>query len=427
MTLYLIETQTMPSKRKRSGPGFSRDTDSGPKRSKPAYNQVYRLASKNISGPGIFVTCVQSKERKAALQFIDLLNEVADRLYPGVAPQSQTEGEAKKEVAVTEEEDMDALRNGAVAERTAAPPAEETETIEAAGGSATKRSEGKESAEDDIAAQIAAELSDIKSSERSRGPSSKKTAAPRFKNVETDTECFLFISVSPPFDPYLLVYTILSDVDLSGEPRSRFVQRLTPVTATCAANQTDLTALARTILPSYFSTSPDEPKTFKIDPRIRSHSKLKRGDVIQVLASNIPTAEPEVEGGERRRVHNANLTNPDYWIVVEVVKNSAAISVVKDYERFKKMNLQMVAQAANEKRAAEGGEAGEGEGRIAASLAKVEKKDDTSAEKQAVAGVTEGEKEEAPVAQTQTQSDEGPAPAPKENDEEQQMANFRLF
>ncbi len=34
-------------------------------------------------GSGIFVTCVQSKERKAALQFIDLLNEVADRLYPG--------------------------------------------------------------------------------------------------------------------------------------------------------------------------------------------------------------------------------------------------------------------------------------------------------------------------------------------------------
>ncbi|EST05204.1 hypothetical protein PSEUBRA_005468 [Kalmanozyma brasiliensis GHG001] len=427
----------MPSKRKRSGPGFNRDTDSGPKRSKP-YHQVYRVAAKNISGPGIFVTCVQSKERKAALQFIDLLNEVADRLYPGVVPQPQPqEGEAKKDVGMTEEEDMDALRNGAIAEASVPPPATETETIEAAEGSTTKQAEAKKSDEDDIAAQIAAELSDIKSSERSRGPSNKKAAAPRFKNVETDTECFLFISVSPPFDPYLLVYTILSDVELSGEPRSRFVQRLTPVIATCAANQTDLTTLARTILPSYFSTNPDEGKTFKIDPRIRSHSKLKRGDVIQVIASNIPTAEPEVEGGERRRVHNANLTNPDYWIVVEVVKNSAAISVVKDYERFKKMNLQMVAQAANEKRAVEGGEVGAGEGRIAASLAKTEKT--TAKETAQVAQVTEGEEktaqvaqategekdEEAAAAQTQAQAEE--APASKENGEEQQMANFRLF
>ncbi len=112
--------------------------------------------------------------------------------------------------------------------------------------------------EDDIAAQIAAELDDIKSSERSRGPhKSKSTSAPRFKNIETDTECFLFISVSPPFDPYLLVYTILSDVETSGEPHSRFVQRLTPVTATCPANATDLTTLARTILPS---SSPRTPR-----------------------------------------------------------------------------------------------------------------------------------------------------------------------
>ncbi|SJX63143.1 related to TAN1-putative tRNA acetyltransferase [Sporisorium reilianum f. sp. reilianum] len=411
----------MPSKRKRGGPGFDRDApaDSSAafKRSKPAYNQVYRLPSRNISGPGIFVTCVQSKERKAALQFIDLLNEVADRIYPGVAPQPLPEVEEKKEAPAAEAdvEDMDALRNGAVAERGEKQPQPVEEKAEEKKEEAPKKGEAEE---DDIAAQIAAELKDIKSSERSRGPSKKgKSSAgptPRFRSVETDTECFLFISVSPPFDPYLLVYTILSDVELSGEPRSRFVQRLTPVTTTCAANAADLSTLARTVLPTFFSTDPAEAKTFKIDPRIRSHSKLKRNDVIQTIAAAIPT------DSDGARIHNANLNAPDYWIVAEVVKNSAAISVLKDYERYKKMNLQSVALAANEKKAQLGAEGGEEKGRIAASLVgKSEAKEEPATEK--------GDEEAAPQpAETETAAPTTTETAAEQNDE-QQMANFRLF
>ncbi|SPO23733.1 related to TAN1 - putative tRNA acetyltransferase [Ustilago trichophora] len=426
----------MPSKRKRSGPGFNRDDPAAAQRSKkPNYNQVYRLPSRNISGPGIFVTCVQGKERKAALQFIDLLNEVADRLYPGVAPlppvQAGAEGEEVKKDVVDQaetEEDMDALRNGAVASTIANDQTSEVKAEEVSKVEPKKDA----SAEDDIASQIAAELKDIKSSERpSRGFKSKSSnTAVRFKNVETDTECFLFISVSPPFDPYLLVYTILTEVETTGEPRSRFVQRLTPVTTTCSANAEDLTLLSRTILPQHFSTTASEAKTFKIDPRIRSHSKLKRNDVIQIIASNIPTAEGE-QGGERTRIHTANLSNPELWIVVEVVKNSAAISVVKDYERFKKLNLQSVALAANEKRAQEEGREGEGKGRIGASLvgktpAKEEEEVKQELKNDEAAQVIQTEESAENKAKT-----EAVAPVveePTENEtQDQQMANFRLF
>lgn len=410
----------MPSKRKRSGPGFNRDAPSNStfKRSKPAYNQVYRLSSRNITGPGIFVTCVQGKERKAALQFIDILNEVADRLFPGVKPEPLPETSTSEKQDADGEEDMDALRNGAIPTTIAEKP---TPTATAA------EEKSKEGGGDDIAAQIAAELKDIKSSERQRSSSSNPA---RFKNIETDTECFLFISVSPPFDPYLLVYTILSDVEASGEPRSRFVQRLTPVTATSAANAEDLTSLARTVLPQYFSTNPEEGKTFKIDPRIRSHSKLKRNDVIQIVASNIPTAPAEEEGGERRRIHNANLTNPDLWIVVEIVKNSTAISVVRDYERYRKLNLQSVAQAANEGKAKEqdSGE-GKGEGRIAASLVKkapVPAAEEANPEggeevEEAATGTVAAEEEKAQAQEEANPAEEAAA------GEEAQMSNFKLF
>ncbi|SPO24435.1 related to TAN1 - putative tRNA acetyltransferase [Ustilago trichophora] len=426
----------MPSKRKRSGPGFNRDDPAAAQRSKkPNYNQVYRLPSRNISGPGIFVTCVQGKERKAALQFIDLLNEVADRLYPGVVPQPQVQAgaeaeEVKKHLAdqVETEEDMDALRNGAVTSTIANDQALEVKVEQ------VEKVDSKKDAspEDDIASQIAAELQDIKASERpSRGTKSKSSnTLVRFKNVETDTECFLFISVSPPFDPYLLVYTILAEVETTGEPRSRFVQRLTPVTTTCSANAEDLTLLSRTILPTYFSTTPSKGTTFKIDPRIRSHSKLKRNDVIQIIASNIPTAEAE-QGGERTKIHTANLTSPELWIVVEVVKNSAAISVVKDYERFKKLNLQSVALAANEKKAQEEDKEGQGKGRIGANLMgrRQAKKEEEEEE------VKEELKNEEPAQVVQTEESvenkaEAEAPVEEATEKEtndQQMANFRLF
>lgn len=421
----------MPSKRKRSGPGYNRDAPSdstaGYKRSKPAYNQVYRLPSKNISGPGIFVTCVQSKERKAALQFIDLLNEVADRIYPGVVAEAQpAEEEAKKDTAADPakedaEGDMDAMRNGAAPQATEEPIEERTE----------KTTQNKEeTAEDDIAAQIAAELKDIKASERSRrGGGGSNAAQPRFRSIETDTECFLFISVSPPFDPYRLVYTILTEVERSGEPRTRFVQRLTPVTTTCAANATDLTSLASTILPQFFSSNEEEAKTFKIDPRIRSHSKLKRNDVIQIIASQIPTAEGE-EGGERKRIHNANLGNPDLWIVAEVVKNSAAISVLNDYERYKKMNLQSVAQAANERKAQEhgDGEKDDGkEGRIAASLAAKSNVQNAVVEKKEDVEVAPATGTDPVVTESNAQPEEADASGSKADDDAQQMSNFRLF
>lgn len=425
----------MPWKRKRSGPGFNRDASSDStsafKRSKPGYNQVYRLASKNICGPGIFVTCVQGKERKAALQFIDLLNETADRIYPGVATESLNDGADARED--DDDQDMDAMRNGVASESSvlSSRTKEEAESpaqhpVQEKGGE-PERVMKEDKAEDDIAAQIAAELKDIKATERPRRGGSSKVAAPRFKSVETDTECFLFISVSRPFDPYLLVYTILSEVQVSGEPRTRFVQRLTPVTTTCPANPSDLTSLARTILPTFFSSNPDQGKTFKIDPRIRSHSKLKRNDVIQIVASQIPTSEP-AEDGQSKRIHNANLGNPDLWIVVEVVKNSAAISVLEDYERFKKMNLQSVALAANEKKA-ELHEAdkdqGLREGRIAASLvAKSSAVDKNHVE---VAMPTEAGQGVGEIAAAVTpQLEDGASQEPKQ-DNESQISNFRLF
>ena len=83
---------------------------------------------------------------------------------------------------------------------------------------------------------------------------------------------------------------------------------------------------------------------------------MKRDQIIATVASAIP----------RDAGHKADLANPDRWIIVEVHKNIAAIGVVENYERFKKLNVQTVAQATNASKSAAADQ--DHGGRVAASL-----------------------------------------------------------
>ncbi|PWY99440.1 hypothetical protein BCV70DRAFT_162879 [Testicularia cyperi] len=452
----------MPSKRKRAGPGVSyRDRDNNTPsgagggsstglsyskrmRGGGQLNQIYKIASKNISGQGILVSCVQGKERKAALQFMDFLNDIADRVYSGVQPdwshlhQAQdTSGSLGALNGGDDEEDMDALRNGptlqpSAATSTQAESVQPHDTSTSSNGPAPKAKDE----DDDIAAQIASELADIKASERSHGAQAR-WSKDRFRKVETDTECLVYISVARPYDPFVLVRSVLEEVEKTGEPRSRFVHRLTPVTETCDANYDSLVSHAEQVLPRSFSADAAEGAglTFRIDPRIRSHSKLHRADVIQAIASSIPLSPTGT------RIHSANLTSPDRWIVVEILKNAAAIAVLDDYDRFKKWNLQSLAESTNLKRAQQH-DSNNDDGRIAASLARrdptvlADTKTDTAAtdannttaepastplESQAVAEAT-------PQSPAQdNEADRPQEPAAQTEGQEPSMTGFKLF
>lgn len=48
--------------------------------------------------------------------------------------------------------------------------------------------------------------------------------------------------------------------------------------------------------------------------------------------------------------NKVDLTNPEYTIVVEIIKNICCLSVVKDYNLFRKYNLQEVVKSAKEEK-----------------------------------------------------------------------------
>ncbi|PWN97995.1 hypothetical protein FA09DRAFT_330150 [Tilletiopsis washingtonensis] len=408
-------------------------SSSGPSAAKKRYRATLSSSSSaRVCGPGIFLTCVRGKERRAADEAVAFLNEVADNMYAGVVCTSETPRHAVKvkqgatgaggeedddededddearpmgaHAVEVDEDDLDALRNAAPA-APAASKAQQASTAASAPASASPPASAAASTPppaprakpapapapapvmSDIEAQIAAELAELaaaheggagggpssaakgkgKGAEKPRDEQGNVVPSPRrrFEIVETGTECLRFISVAPPLDPFRLVLGLMEEVERTGEARSRFVQRLSPVAGTSRADLKSVEALARELLPRWFASSSAQASlegaekgvTYKVEPHIRSHTSLSRDDVIRTIASCVPC-----DAG-----HAASLSHPDVWIMFEGIRNVCGLGVSKDYLKYKKYNPQQLAEATRKKK--EESERAEGLTRVAAPAA----------------------------------------------------------
>ena len=237
---------------------------------------------------GVFMSCARGKERKAALDLVDVLNEVRRAL---------------------------------------------TQHAHALYGDEHTHGTAHTPQPDDIEAQIRGELAALRAPRRSA----------RITPLETDTECLGFVQCTPPVDAARLVTRYLEDVLHTGESRSRYVQRLAPVSALCRAEVDAIRTAATRVLPRFFPA--DRPRTvrrtltqYRIEPRIRSHTSLSRDVLIPLVASCIP--------GEG--MHRADLARPEVVVLVEVLKNVCGIGAVDAYERLGNLNVQTVAQRAGQ-------------------------------------------------------------------------------
>ncbi|KII85174.1 hypothetical protein PLICRDRAFT_57116 [Plicaturopsis crispa FD-325 SS-3] len=246
--------------------------DNHAKRKKYRSDGAPTWTRKHIEGPGVWVTCVKGKEKQAVGELYDLFDSVAAELWPedGVGSGS-------------EEDDED----------------------------------------EDLETQIAKELSSLKRPRKEQ----------RFIQCKTEIPCVLFISCKAPVDPVKLVRTHLEVVQSTGASRTKYTQRLVPVSATCAANIPEIVLLAKQTIASFFSEHPDEHFTYKIDMRMRSHAALSRATVLQEIAQCMP------EG------NTVQLEDPEACILVEIFKGACGMSMVRGYHRLLKFNVMELANA----------------------------------------------------------------------------------
>ncbi|KAJ2726806.1 hypothetical protein GGI07_000317 [Coemansia sp. Benny D115] len=180
---------------------------------------------------GFFVTSNRHREKKCAMEAIDLLEEYAARLYPGL--EEEIENEADDDGA---EENAD----------------------------------GAGDIEDEIAREVA---------------SMKSKASPKlFRYLNTTIDCLVFIKCHRKIDPENLVQFIFDDLTKTKQRKTRFTGRLVPAQVTTTAKIDAIVKGAKQVA-SRLLAEDAEPSTFALVVNIRYCDSLKRDDVIPAVAA----------------------------------------------------------------------------------------------------------------------------------------------
>ncbi|GAA5938141.1 hypothetical protein JCM3775_005355 [Rhodotorula graminis] len=335
-------------------------------------------SKRQVGGKGIFVTTIRGKESRCVGEMYDLLDEVADRLYPPeridkMVAARQADIDAKKALGPP------APAADADAADPSASPAPPPPAPAAPTAAAPTSDDDDDDDDDDIEASIQRELAALKSGRGSGKMAPGRTAAggapgadgqdkgknkerPRFQSIATDTECLCFIATAWPYDPVELTEALVAEVQETGQSRTRFVQRLSPTTITCHSLSLEQVeqqsaGLIEKSFATWAAANNKTTVTYAIEPVLRSHTQpLSRHLLLQLLGSltsrlsSAPTISSPVPDRPILSVR-ADLKNPDLVLLPTVLKNVYGLSVVEgNLWKNKKFNLEQIALDVGRKR-----------------------------------------------------------------------------
>ena len=160
-----------------------------------------------------------------------------------------------------------------------------------------------------------------------------------FATVDIGVGNILFVACQDKsIDIKELVHRILVDMRDKKIKRTRFTQRMLPITHTCYSSQAAILVAAKDMLPSIFYNS--EPKTFGIVIKVRNNTdanKLKMDTIKKV-------AEVVTDGKTWGEINKVNLDKPQYTILIHVLKTHSFMSVVEDFHLLSKYNVDQITQ-----------------------------------------------------------------------------------
>lgn len=176
--------------------------------------------------------------------------------------------------------------------------------------------------------KITKELEEIKN--KTKTEKSKEI----IQQIDLQCECIIFFKTRKPIIPEKFVYKIMEDF-LKSEflKRTRYIQKLTPITYSCSASIFELEKLAKHVLEPHFHKD-KTPLKFAIEVNRRNFNTIEKMDIINLIANEI--------GKNKDILHKVDLKNYDKLVLVQCFKNNIGMSVVNhDYStKFKRYNLQ---------------------------------------------------------------------------------------
>ncbi|KAI8056830.1 hypothetical protein BDF22DRAFT_740335 [Syncephalis plumigaleata] len=176
---------------------------------------------------------------------------------------------------------------------------------------------------DNIAAATASESTEIKplsvedeiAQELASMQQAKEKQTRLFTSLNTSTECVVFIRTRPPVEPVSMAMTMLRDFADTQKQRTRYTNRIVPITLTCRSSLDDIEQMATTVLAPIFHTEDAATNPIKL---------------IRLIA--------RIVGPH----HKVDLKQPDRTIIVEVLKSVCGMSVVEHYNELKRFNVYML-------------------------------------------------------------------------------------
>ncbi|XP_037104365.1 THUMP domain-containing protein 1 isoform X2 [Syngnathus acus] len=234
----------------------------------------------------------------------------------------------------------------------------------------------------------------------------------RFQALDSGANNVIFIRTRN-LESDKLVHHILSDLHATKKKKTRVILRMLPVTGTCKAFPEDMMRYMSTFLEPWFK-KPNHA-TYQIAFKARNNSHNKRDDVIKAIAGLVGKLNPK---------NKVNLTQPDLTIILEVIKSVCCVSVVREYTRYRKYNLQEVVKDEEPKKedaakdAAKDGQGAATEPALAGGREALGKEEDAAAATQpALAGGSQAPEKEEDAAATQPALAGGSQAPEKEEDD----------
>lgn len=154
------------------------------------------------------------------------------------------------------------------------------------------------------------------------------------KPINLDCMCLVFIKTRKPIEPERLVHGIVKELAETKIKRTRVTNKLLPVTYTVSASVEELIKLADKVLkPHFHSDEGQKPVKYAIQVDRRNFNTISREVVIKTVASCID---------QKTYGHQVELKKFDKLILVNCYKNSIGMSVVEDWLKYDKYNLQQI-------------------------------------------------------------------------------------
>ena len=138
-------------------------------------------------------------------------------------------------------------------------------------------------------------------------------------------------------DPNELSFAIFENLSTTKQAQSRHIMRLLPVLGSCKCEDPKISELALDLFTKHLKGVTQF--TYALEVKVRANTDANKSHIFNSVNRSLSELKPLATVG---------LSNPDYFIAVNVIKRVCMISILKSFIKFRKYNVQEVTTTTTE-------------------------------------------------------------------------------